>query len=239
MLEVKDLRVAAGSTPIIEGINFSVNQGEVLTLFGPNGSGKSTLLKAILGIGGYEVKKGSIVFKGRPLNGLAVEERVKLGLGMMYQHPPKIRGVKLGQIARFLCPDEKKIQDLAEKLALKDHLDRDLNLDFSGGEMKRAELFQLILQSADFLLLDEPESGVDIENISLMGEVLNTYLRSQDKSALIITHTGYILDYIESKRGCVMLEGKFWCAGRPKEIFQSIRDSGYQRCKDCLWHKET
>jgi len=117
---------------------------------------------------------------------------------------------------------------------LENHLFRDINLNFSGGEMKRSELFQLMLQNPDLLLLDEPESGVDIENIGIMGKILDNYLKNEGKSALIITHTGYILDYVKAERGCVLIDGKFWCVGNPKEMFESIRESGYEKCKVCV-----
>jgi Fe-S cluster assembly ATP-binding protein len=152
----------------------------------------------------------------------------------MFQNPPKITGVKLGQIARFLSQDEQKIQELAERLSLKNHLDRDINAGFSGGEMKRSELFQIIMQDPQMVLLDEPESGVDLENISIMGKALNDYLKQPGKSALMITHTGYILDYVKADNGCVMIEGELWCVGKPKEMFESIRKNGYGKCKECL-----
>jgi Fe-S cluster assembly ATP-binding protein len=233
MLEVKDLTVTVAGKTILKDVNLDMRKGEVLVLFGPNGSGKSTLIKTIMGFSGFNVESGKIIFKGKELNGLPTEERVGMGLGLMYQHPPKIRGVKLQQIASFLTKDQKKIASLSETLSLKEHMNRDINLGFSGGEMKRSELFQLILQDPDLLLLDEPESGVDLENICLMGTVLNEYLKGGGKSALIITHTGYILDYIDSKNGCVMMNGKFWCVGDPKEMFASIKQSGYEKCKVC------
>jgi len=234
MLKIENLSVEVGGKEIIKEISLEIKKGETLILFGPNGSGKTTLLKAIMGFEGYSTKGGQIMFKDKILNGMAVEERVRLGIGLMYQHPPKIRGVKLGQLAGHLSQDKNRIKDLSEKLSLQEHLIRDVNLDFSGGEMKRSELFQVILQEPDLLLLDEPESGVDIENISVMGKVLNEYLSKKDKSALIITHTGYILDYVQAKRGCVLLEGKFWCLGDPKEMFEAIKKSGYDKCKECI-----
>ncbi|MDD5645334.1 MAG: ATP-binding cassette domain-containing protein [bacterium] len=237
MLEIKNLSVDIEGKRILENINLTIKKGETLILFGPNGSGKSTLIKAIMGFKGYSAVKGSIVFKGREINRLATEKRVKMGLGLMYQHPPAIRGVKLEQIADFLDKDKNRTDGLAEKLSLTKHLHRDINMGFSGGEMKRAELFQLILQNPDLLLLDEPESGVDIENISTMGKVLSEYLEKEGKSALIITHTGYILDYIKSQRGCVLLNKQFWCVGSPKEMFDTIREQGYEKCKGCVCHQ--
>ncbi len=233
MLKVRNLSVEIAGRKILDKINMRIDAGEVIILFGPNGSGKTTLIKTILGLGGYDVKGGEIILKGKKINGFAIDERVKLGLGMMYQYPPKIRGVKLGQIARFLSKDGGKIKNLAAKLSLESHLERDINLGFSGGEMKRSELFQILLQDPDMLFLDEPESGVDLENISIMGNAINDYLADKTKSALIITHTGYILDYVKAERGCIMIDGKFWCVGEPREMFESIKKSGYEHCKEC------
>ncbi len=233
LLEVRDLTVEAQGKVILEGVSLFIKEGEVSVLFGPNGSGKSTLIKAIMGFSGYSIKNGRIIFKGKRIDRLPIEERVKLGIGLMYQHPPKIRGVKLAQVASFLSSDRSMAGSLAEKLSLQEHLSRDINLDFSGGEMKRSELFQLLLQDPELLLLDEPESGVDLENISLMGEFLDEYLKKPGKSALIITHTGYILEYLNSKNGCVMIDGKLWCVGDPKEMLESIRKDGYEKCKEC------
>ena len=234
MLEIINLSVQIGKKIILRDINLVIRKDVPAVLFGPNGSGKSTLLKAIMGFSGYQVKKGDIVFNGKKINELPIEKRVSLGLGIMYQNPPKITGVKLVQIAKFLSQDEQKIQELAGRLSLKDHLDRDINAGFSGGEMKRSELFQIIMQDPQLLLLDEPESGVDLENISIMGNALNDYLKVPGKSALMITHTGYILDYVKADNGCVMIDGELWCVGKPKEMFESIRLNGYEKCKECL-----
>ncbi|MFH0772001.1 MAG: ABC transporter ATP-binding protein [Candidatus Omnitrophota bacterium] len=239
MLEVKGLTVEISKKEILKDINFNIRKGEAVVLFGPNGSGKSTLIRTIMGFAGHLVKKGLIMFKGENILGMPIEERVRLGLGIMYQHPPKIRGVKLSQIARFLCDDESKIGGFAEKLLVTEHLNRDVNLNYSGGEMKRSELFQLMLQNPDLLLLDEPESGVDLENISVMGQALEDYLKQEGKSALVITHTGYILDYIKAERGFVMIDGKVWCSGNPKEMFESIKETGYEKCKVCECPQKT
>jgi Fe-S cluster assembly ATP-binding protein len=234
LLEVKNLSVEVSGKPILKDINLSIDNGEALVLFGPNGSGKSTLIKAIMGFDGYRVTAGEIIFKKEKINNLPIEDRVRLGLGIMYQHPPMIRGVKLSQVARYLSKDEIKIQALAERLLLGGHMEREINVGFSGGEMKRSELFQLLMQNPDLLLLDEPESGVDLENICNMGQVLNEYLKKEGRSTLMITHTGYILDYVQAKRGCVMMGGNFWCVGDPKEMFESIRQSGYDKCRECV-----
>jgi Fe-S cluster assembly ATP-binding protein len=233
MFEVRDLQVLANGKEIIKDVSLKIEKSQVLVLFGPNGSGKTSLLKTILGFSGYEIKRGQISFEGQVINHMRTEERVRLGIGIMFQHPPKIRGVRLEQIAQYLCKDRARIEELARQLSLEEHLHREINLDFSGGEMKRSELFQVLLQRPKLLLLDEPESGVDIENVSIMGNVLNQYLQESGASALIITHTGYILDYISADKACVMIEGKIWCFGNPREIFETIKAHGYEKCKEC------
>jgi len=238
MLQVKNLTVEVGGKTILWDINLDIKKGEPAVLFGPNGSGKSTLIKTIMGFAGYNIKSGEVIFKDQRIDNLPIEKRVKLGIGIMHQHPPKIRGVRLSQMAHFLSKEQNKISDTAERLSLKELLHRDVNFGFSGGEMKRSELFQILLQNPDFLLLDEPESGVDLENISIMGKAIDEFLRQKDKSALIITHTGYILDYVKAKAGCMMIKGKFWYVGSPKEMFKNIREVGYENCRECHERKE-
>jgi len=234
MLEVKDLSVEVEGRLVLRNINLKIEKGEVMVLFGPNGSGKSTLIKAVMGFEGYKVKQGEILLDGKNINKLTTDERARMGTGIMFQHPPSVRGVRLNQISEYLCKKKEKVKELAGALSLENHLARDINSGFSGGEIKRSELFQLALQDADLLLLDEPESGVDIENISIMGKVLDSYLERKNKSALIITHTGYILDYIKAGRGCLLIDGELWCVGRdPKKMFEEIKKDGYEHCREC------
>jgi Fe-S cluster assembly ATP-binding protein len=235
ILQIKDLSVEVGSKRILNKVNLNIEEHSTMVLFGPNGSGKSTLIKAIMGFGGYRIVEGDIIFEGRSIKDLPIEERAHLGIGVMFQHPPKIRGVRLDQIANFLTKDSEHIRSLSKHLNLTHILTRDLNLDLSGGEMKRSELFQVILQKPRVLFLDEPESGVDIENISIMGRILDAFLKETRPSCLAITHTGYILDYIDAKMGCVMMEGHLYCSGHPREIFESIKKFGYEKCKECRY----
>lgn len=233
VLEVKKLSVRADKRLILKDVDINVAEKEVVVLFGPNGSGKSTLVKAILGLSGLDVVNGDILFKGKSIRQLSVSDRVKLGMGIMFQHPPKIHGVKLQQIAEYLEKDRSRIKELARELRVEDFLGRDINLDLSGGEIKRAELFQILLQKPRLLMLDEPESGVDIENISIMGNALNKYLQLSGCGCLVITHTGYILEYVKAKRGCAMLDGSICCYSEPEKIFSTIQKYGYERCKNC------
>jgi Fe-S cluster assembly ATP-binding protein len=243
MLEIKHLNVAVEGREILQDINLNIGTGETHVLFGPNGSGKTTLLMAIMGFPRYQVTKGNIIFKGKDITILAVDERARLGIGISFQRPPVVRGVKTRDMVSAAMGgkgDEKSIARLAERADLTEFLDRDINYGFSGGEIKRAELMQLMAQKPELTLLDEPESGVDLVNIALIGELLNELLekncpiRKRKCMGLIITHTGHILEYVNVRTGYVMLDGKVVCQGDPHEILASIKEKGYEECARCV-----
>ncbi len=239
MLKVENLSVAIDGKKILNNINMEIDQGETFVLFGPNGSGKTTLLLSLMGFSAYKVLEGRILFKGEDVTALSMDERARRGMGILFQRPPTINGVTLRQMVTICSKGKKEPASLAKELGLLDFLDRNINEGFSGGEIKRAELLQLRAQDADFLLLDEPESGVDLENISLMGKTINQLLqkefhhRKRIKAGLIITHTGYILDYVEADAGCVMINGSLVCKGNARELLKDIHKSGYQECAVC------
>ncbi len=236
ILKIRNLTVKVEGKVILNDLDLDINKDQNLILFGPNGSGKSTLMGAIMGFENYEITSGTIEFSGKNIIGLSPDQRARLGVGVMFQHPPKIRGIQLKQFTDLLSHKSNNIQEkesLVKTLNLDYLLQRDLNVDLSGGEIKRSELFQVLVQRPKLLLLDEPESGVDLENIALMGKALNSYLQNHKVPALIISHTGYILDYIKTEYACVMLEGKVCCHDNPEKIFAEIKSVGYQRCKEC------
>lgn len=237
MLKVEDLWVSVGNKEVLKGINFSLKYGEIHTLFGPNGAGKTSFMMTLMGFPRYKIKQGKIFFKGEEITDKDVYERARLGLGISFQRPPTVRGVTLRKMIEIISNKEEFIEDI-EKLNLSGHLDRGLNDGFSGGEMKRSELLQLIVQRPDLVLIDEPESGVDIENIAIVGDAINTLLgkdkvKEQKRSAIIITHTGYILDYVNADRGYILFEGNFVCGGNPRDILSEIKKHGYKRCAEC------
>lgn len=242
MLEIKQLSVSVGEREVLHGIDLNIRTGETHVLFGPNGSGKTTLLMAIMGSPKYQVTQGSIIFKGKNIVGLPIDERARLGIGMSLQRPPVIRGVKTRDIVAACIRGQAKkeyITQLAERADLADFLDRDVNYGFSGGEIKRSELLQLLAQDPELALLDEPESGVDLENIALIGQLINELLhkehpmRQRRHAGLIITHTGHILDYVNARTGYVLLDGKLICEGDPREILETIKSKGYRECWKC------
>jgi Fe-S cluster assembly ATP-binding protein len=242
-LRIEQLAVEVEGREILHSINLEMKLGETHVLFGPNGSGKTTLLMAIMGFPKYRVTKGKIIFKGQEITKLSLDERARLGIGMSFQRPPVVRGVKTrDMVAACLKGEEheERIKQLAEKANLADLLDREINYGFSGGEIKRSELMQLIAQRPTLTLIDEPESGVDLVNISLIGELLNSLLEKDCPIAerkctgLIITHTGHILDYVNARTGYVMCDGVVGCEGAPREILATIREKGYQECIACF-----
>ena len=241
MLSVVDLHAEAGGREILKGVDLTVDQGETCVLFGPNGSGKSTLMSTIMGYSNISVTSGQIIFKGKDITDMPVDERAKLGIGMMMQRPPNIYGVKLGDLIRVASPQngEAVLAD-ADKFKMSGFLDREINVGFSGGEIKRSELLQLTAQKPEFILLDEPESGVDLENIDLIGNKVHDLLydgscpgKQRHVSSLVITHTGQIMDYIGADRGYVMRDGRIFCSGRPSDLLKEIRENGYGECDGC------
>jgi len=240
MLHIEDLHVKVGEKEVLHDINLHINEGETHVLLGPNGSGKTTLLMTIMGFSNYTITEGKILFKGEDVTKMHAHERAKRGMGMLFQRPPTISGLKLGKLLTAISHDKKdNIQELAHSVHMDGFLERDINKGFSGGEIKRSEVLQLLIQNPDFIMLDEPESGVDLENISLIGGAIGSLLEKdkriikRQKSGLVITHTGYILDYLETDRGHVMCDGQIKCHGNPREILMDIKQRGYKECLEC------
>ena len=249
MLQIEDLQVKLGDKEILKHIDLEIHPGETHILFGPNGSGKTSLLMTIMGYPQYRVTGGKISFKGEDLTHMPVDERAKLGIGMSYQRPPTIHGVKTKQMVQICGKGGVNAEALAAKVNFSEFLERDINAGFSGGEIKRSELLQLMAQDADLLLFDEPESGVNLENISLIGNTISELLqrdfkvnsqktqkerhKERTRMGFIITHTGFILDYVTVDKGQVLYDGVLTCTTHPREIFKCISEVGYEECVRC------
>jgi len=244
VLRLVNLGVEVGGKRILENVNLYIKEGETFVLFGPNGSGKSSLLMAIIGNPKYKVYDGRIIFKGEDITELPTNERVKRGMGIAFQNPPKIRGVKLIDVLRQCAKmggNLERIEEYAKMLGMEDMLERDVNVGFSGGEVKRAEILQLMLQNPDFVMLDEPDSGVDLENIAVIGKAIRVLLErdkpaeKRRKSGIIITHTGHILNYVDADYGLILYKGRIVCMGSPSDLLKDISEFGYEGCvKRCL-----
>jgi len=241
MLKIENLSVEVEGKPILNNVNINVPKGETHALFGPNGSGKTTLLMAIMGFPRYRVTGGKIIFEGQDITQTSLDERARIGVGMSFQRPPIVRGVQTRDIlnaAMSKRSDTIDLDDLGERLNVVDLMKREVNYGFSGGEIKRSELLQLFAQSPRLVLLDEPESGVDLVNMALIGKITNELLekdlrRTRTRSALIITHTGHILEYVNASKGYVMVDGTVRSEGDALDVFDCIKQRGYEECVTC------
>jgi Fe-S cluster assembly ATP-binding protein len=240
MFQIEDLWVTIEEKEVLKGINLQIKEGETHALFGKNGSGKSTLLMTIMGFSRYQVRQGRITFLGQDITALPTYERAQLGIGLAFQRPPTIRGVKTRDIFRVCAGGRLSCDTLALDYGFQDFMDREINYGFSGGEIKKSELLQLVAQDPKLVLLDEPESGVDLENLHLVGQIIRRLLEKdlrrvdRKKSGLIITHTGYILNYLNADQGHVMSNGQIACQGQPQEVLEHIKQRGYEECVRCL-----
>ena len=241
MLEIKNLHVSVDGSEILRGLDLSLASGEVHAIMGPNGSGKSTLSHVIAGRDGYEITGGRIIFKGEDLTGLEPEERAAKGLFLAFQYPVEIPGVAnttflkeaLNSIRRYHGEDEldalqfvKMMRKKTEELGISDDmLKRAVNVGFSGGEKKRNEILQMAVLSPALAILDETDSGLDIDALKIVAEGVNK-LRSPDRSMLIITHYQRLLDYIIPDKVHVLAHGIIQRTGG-KELALELEEKGY------------
>ena len=240
-LEIKNLHVRAGDKEILKGLDLSVGKGEIHALMGPNGSGKSTLANVIMGHPAFEVTEGSITFKGEDITEAAPEDRSQAGLFMAFQYPVAIPGVSVSKYLRMIINAQRenrgepqiKIKDFArvaqEAMELanipKDFSSRYLNDGFSGGEKKRMELLQLALLRPEMAVLDETDSGLDIDALRTVAEGVNKFA-GPDMGVLIITHYQRILHLVEPDFVHVMYEGRIVKEGGT-ELVDQLEAKGY------------
>lgn len=245
MLTINDLHVNIEKKEILKGVNLSIPDNEVHALFGANGSGKSVLISTIMGYPEYEISCGEILFNGQNINQLSINERVQLGLGISEQRPPTIKGVKLRNLVELLAPgkmqDEKFREEIQKRFNMEQFLNRNINDGLSGGEIKKSELFLLLMTKPEFLILDEPDSGVDPEHLKKTGAFINEILHKENSecnplarnSGLIATHSAVILNYVHTDKAHIMLEGKIQCSGNPAVMMEQIQKYGYKYCIKC------
>ncbi|AOH87050.1 ABC transporter ATP-binding protein (plasmid) [Sphingomonas panacis] len=231
ILEIRDLHVSADGLPVLHGVTLSIPTGETHVLFGPNGSGKSSLLATIMGLAPYQITSGEIWLKGRRIDALPVDQRAQMGLGMSFQRPPPLEGVTVEAFTAAIGATA-LLETEAPALDFGAFAERDVNVGFSGGEIKRWEILKLFLRRPDLCLFDEPESGVDLEHIAAVGKAIDRLLGANtpadpQRTALVITHTGFILDYIHADVGHLMVDGRIAGSADPRILFRHIKAHGY------------
>lgn len=242
-LEIRDLHVSVQGKPILKGVNLTVRQGEVHALMGPNGTGKSTLANALMGHPNFEVTHGQILFKGQDLVGMETDERSRLGLFLAFQYPVAIPGVSLANFLRAALNARRRAADPADKgipipefrKLLKQKMDvlqmpyefagRYLNEGFSGGEKKRAEILQLATLEPEIAVLDETDSGLDIDALRIVASGVND-LAGPELGVLVITHYQRILNYVKPRFVHIMLGGRVVESGGP-ELAEHLEEHGY------------
>ena len=245
MLKIKNLHASVEGKEILKGINLEVNPGEVHAIMGPNGSGKSTLASVIAGNEDFEVTEGSIELEGEEMNELAPEERAHQGVFLSFQYPVEIPGVTVTNFMKTAINETrkargleempanemlKKIREKSELLEIdRKFLSRSLNEGFSGGEKKRNEIFQMAMLEPKIAILDETDSGLDIDALKVVANGVNR-LKTDDNATIVITHYQRLLDYIIPDHVHVLLNGKIVKSGG-KELALELEEKGYDWIK--------
>jgi Fe-S cluster assembly ATP-binding protein len=241
LLEIKNLHATVDGKAILDGLTLSLDAGEVAAVMGPNGSGKSTLAHVLAGREGYEVTEGSVLFKGRDLLQMSPEERAREGLFLAFQYPVEIPGVNTATFLRTAVNSIRKHQGLPEYDAMQflkvvreaaqrlgmpgEMLKRAVNVGFSGGEKKRHEILQMALLAPKLAVLDETDSGLDIDALRQVSDGINA-LRGPERGMLVITHYQRLLDYVRPDRVHVLSKGRIVRSGGP-ELALELEERGY------------
>ena len=251
LLAVRDLHVAVGDTRILNGIDLTVNLGEVHAIMGPNGSGKSTLTNVLAGKPGYEIKQGDVFYKGRSLLNVLPEERARDGIFLAFQYPVELTGVRTWQFLRAAVEATRQHRELPE-LGIRqfdrlleeklqtveiapDMVKRSVNEGFSGGEKKRNEILQMALLDPTLALLDETDSGLDIDALRVVANGVNEF-RGPSKAIVIVTHYQRILNYIAPDYVHVLLDGRIVRSGG-KELALELEEKGYEWIRELVANK--
>ena len=246
MLKIENLHVAIEGREILKGVNLQINKGEVHAIMGPNGTGKSTLASVIAGKEKYEVTEGSITFNGKNLLEMPIEDRAREGIFIGFQYPVEIPGVSITnfmktaveEVRRYrnlpplselefrkMMKEKEKVVELTEKLS-----GRSVNEGFSGGEKKRNEIFQMAMLEPKLAILDETDSGLDIDALRIVANGVNK-LKSPDNATIVITHYQRLLDYIVPDVVHILFDGKIVKTG-PKELALELEKRGYEWIKN-------
>jgi Fe-S cluster assembly ATP-binding protein len=246
LLNIKNLHVAVNGKEIIKGLNLQVNKGEIHAIMGPNGTGKSTLAAAITGKEGYEITEGEIIYKGQVINDWPPDKRANEGIFLSFQYPVEIPGVSMTNFMRTaldakreylglpkmkaadflkLMEEKKKLVEITAKLT-----NRSVNEGFSGGEKKKNEIFQMAMLEPTLAILDETDSGLDIDALKVVAKGVNT-LKSEDNAFIVITHYQRLLDYIVPDFVHVMYNGRIVKSGG-KGLALELEERGYDWVKE-------
>ena len=238
ILEIRELEAGIEGKKILNGVSLTIGRGEVHAIMGPNGSGKSTLANVLMGNPKYKVISGSVKFKGKDLLGMEPEERARNGLFLSFQHPIEITGLQFSTFLRaalkarfpekaFTVPEfQEALAEGMKEMGIKpEFFKRELNVGFSGGEKKRSEILQMMVLRPEMAILDETDSGLDIDSLKVVAKGVNK-LRGKNFSGLVITHYKRILNYVKPDYVHVFVDGKIAQSGSP-ELADKLEEKGY------------
>ncbi len=244
-LKILNLSVEIDNKVILKNFNLEINSGEIHAIMGPNGTGKSTLSKVIMGDPSYKLLEGDIIFDGQSINNLDVCDRANLGIFLGMQMPPEIEGVSNSDFLRAALHNKqkdqfklfdfiKKIDTSVEKLKMdKDMIHRGINQGFSGGERKKNEILQMYMLEPNFVMLDEIDSGLDVDSLKVVGENVMNYYESNNPGILLITHYHRLLDYIKPTHVHIMKDGHIVKSGG-QELVDYIEENGYEKLEKTI-----
>ncbi len=240
LLSVKDLHVSVAENEILHGVNLVVNPGETHVIMGPNGAGKSTLGYSIMGNPNYEVGKGSILFKGEDITDMDTANRAKAGIFLSFQNPIEVPGISLSNFIRNAVDTKTGTRarlwdfrkSLEKQMALlnmdKSYADRDLNVGFSGGEKKKAEILQMLMMKPDLAILDETDSGLDVDAVRTVSDGVKAFHENGDGALIIITHSTRILEALKVDYTHILVDGKIVETG-DASLVDEINANGFEK----------
>lgn len=241
-LTIKNLSVEVDSKKILDNFNIQINSGEIHAIMGPNGTGKSTLSRVIMGDSKYKILDGTITYDNKKLNNMTTDERARLGIFLGMQMPTEIEGVTNADLLRTAChskekdsfklmPFIKKIDTIVEQLNMdKDMVNRCVNTNFSGGEKKKNEILQMYMLEPSLVILDEVDSGLDVDSLKVVAENIMKYYKQYKPAILLITHYQRLLDYIVPDFIHIMMDGYIIKSGK-KNLAKIVEDKGYDYIK--------
>lgn len=242
-LEVRGLKAAVGEKEILHGIDLTINPGETHVFMGPNGAGKSTLGNAIMGHPAYEVTEGTITYGDLDLLEETADKRAKAGLFMTFQNPIEVPGITVANFLRNaiemrtgervkLWNFRKTVKEVANLLSIpEEYADRDLNVGFSGGEKKKAEILQLLIMDPDLAILDETDSGLDVDAVRVVSKGIQEFQKKEGKALFIITHNAAILEALDVTHTHILVDGRIVKSGG-KELIDEIFSEGFEKYVD-------
>lgn len=250
LLKVKDLKVSVEEKEILKGLNLEINAGEVHVIMGPNGSGKSTLAAAIVGNPVFQVDGGDLTFEGEDISELEVDERARAGIFLSFQIPEEISGLQIEEFLRTakeaklgkklpIIRFHRELMQTMDMLHIpREYASRSLNVGFSGGEKKKSEILQLAVLEPKLAILDETDSGLDIDATKVVFEGVSSIINSrEDMGILIITHYNKVLDYIKPNFVHILIDGKIVKTGG-YELVEHVEEFGYEKIKEELNEKK-